>query len=85
MNQLIQILGVQLLSFFICTHSALWSSLCQPAHNHPLRLSDGKTSFSDSLSQERDMLRTLPEKKKKNLLQVRCIFQQGLTASIDSD
>lgn len=82
MSQLIQILGVQLFSFFICTRSERWYSLCQLAHNHPLWPSDGKSSFSDSLSQERDVFHTFPQ---KNLLQVRCLFQQGLTATIDSD
>lgn len=62
MSQLIQILGFQLFSFFICAHSEQWSSLCQLAHNHPLRPSDVKSSFSDSLSQERDVFHTFPEK-----------------------
>lgn len=61
MSQLIQILHVQLFSFFICTHAEQWSSLCQPAHNHPLR-PDGKSSFSDSLSHERDVFHTVPKK-----------------------
>lgn len=82
MSQLIKILGVQLFSFFICTRFERWSSFCQLAHNYPLWLSDGKSSFFDSLLQEKDLFHTFPE---KNLLQVRCLFQQGLTATIDSD
>lgn len=59
-------------------HGERWTSLRQPACNHTLGPSEGKSSFPNSLSQDRDVFHTSPPRKNP-------LFQRRLTATIDSD
>lgn len=51
-------------------HGERWTSLRQPMCNHTLWPSEGKNSFPNSLSQDRDVFHTSPLAKKKPLCEL---------------